>query len=83
MTVAFTENCAPKVNSAGIFLDILQTGCPATGGTCGFDVLGNKWQWCNGTQHPTLATLDYNVHFNEIKVNGSPTAWGPMTEFFP
>jgi len=80
--VMFTESCSPKVNSVGFFADILQTGCPASGGTCGFDVPGNKWKWCHGTSQVTLATVDYNVHYNEIKVNGSASSLVD-TEIFP
>lgn len=81
--VAFTTSCSPKVNSVGIFLDILQTGCPSSGGSCGFDVPNNKWEWCHGTTQVTLATLNYSVHFDQVKVNGRATAWPENTQFFP
>jgi hypothetical protein len=80
--VAFTTSCSAVVNSAGIFEDNLKTGCPGSG-TCGFDVPNNKWKWCHGTSQPTLATLDYSIHFDQVKVNRRATAWPEDTEFMP
>lgn len=72
--VVYTNNCdASAVNSAGIFEDRLTTGCPGSG-SCGFDWEPNKWKWCNGSTQTTLATLNYNVHHNEIKVNGTASS---------
>ncbi len=73
--VVYTKVCnASVVNSAGIFEDTLKTGCPPSSGTCGFDWVPNKWKWCNGATQVTLATLDYNVHYNEIKVKGTASS---------
>ena len=72
--VTYTNNCTPGlVNSAGIFEDSITTGCPGSG-SCGFDWEPNKWKWCNGTVKSDMATLNYNVHHNEIKLNGSATS---------
>jgi hypothetical protein len=71
--ISYTKNCAAVVNSAGIFEDSLTTGCPGSG-SCGFDWEPNKWKWCNGATPVTVATTNYNVHYNEIKVNGTASS---------
>jgi len=72
--VVYTKDCDPSaVNSAGIFEDRLTSGCPGSG-SCGFNWEPNKWKWCHGGVQTPLATLNYNVHHDEIKVNGTASS---------
>ena len=67
----------------GVFTDVLRTGCPTIGGSCGFRINPNQWQWCHpGLPAVNLATLDYDVRFNGIYINGW-NFWAAGTEFFP
>jgi len=79
LNVVFSTSC---FQISAIFEDDLKTGCPGSG-SCGFDVPTDKWKWCNGTTPPTLATLNYSVHYNQINVDGRPTKYPDKTEFFP
>jgi hypothetical protein len=79
--VGTTSSCSAIVDSAGVFADILRTGCPATGGSCGFSFT-DHWQWCNGATHVTLATISYVVHYDQITVNGHTNDLSG-TELFP
>ena len=61
--------------------DDLKTGCPGSD-SCGFDVPNDKWKWCkSNSDKPTLAKLNYSVHYNETKVDGESTAFHENTEF--
>ena len=71
--VSYTKTCSPVVNAAALFEDTLQTGCPASSSTCGFDWEPNRWKWCSPAP-VTIATTNYNVHHNEIKVNGTASS---------
>jgi hypothetical protein len=82
ISVTRTSTCSSVVDSAGIFEDDLVASCPGSG-SCGFDVPHNKWQWCNGAAHVTLADLNYSVHHNQVKINDQATAYDGGTPFFP
>ena len=71
-TVVYTSSCNSSAVNSGLFEDTITSGCPGTG-SCGFDWVPNKWKWCGATQ-VTLATLDYNVHHDQIKINGTASS---------
>ncbi len=75
-----TSSCSAVVDASGVFEDDLFTSCPGSG-SCGFDIAHNKWQWCNGASHVTLADLNYSVHHDQVKVNGRATAYDSGTSF--
>lgn len=77
-----TSSCSSVVDSAGVFEDDLFASCPGSD-SCGFDIPASKWQWCKGAAHVTLATLNYSVHHDEVKVNGRAIAWDRGTNFLP
>lgn len=71
-TVATTSSCT---SFTGGFMDILKTGCgngttPPANHNCGFDSV-DHWKWCNGQTPPTLATMNYSVHYNLVTVNNN------------
>lgn len=71
--VVSNSSCSPIVPASGIFEDNIKTGCPGSG-SCGFDITPNKWKWCNGGVQTPLATTNYNVHHDEIKINGTASS---------
>ncbi len=82
------QQCTSSAPYSGGYTDTLTTGCPpgqpSPGGSCGFRINPNRWRWCPRGRTPVvLATMDYDVRFNQISLNGRTTAWPRGTDFFP
>lgn len=74
---------ANYTDSRGKFTDQLRTGCPTTGGSCGFTINPNRYQWCPRGRVPvSLARFVYDVRFNQITIDGQ-TSWPAGKDFSP
>lgn len=77
------SGCSDTDDARGTFVDTLRTGCPSTGGTCGFDVTPDTWSWCplNGSA-VVLMRANYSVRYHQITVKGQQSSWAG-TDFYP
>jgi hypothetical protein len=72
-----------RVFSNGQFTDTLFAGCTPVGGSCGYDVL-NQIVQCRSLAVPKpIASLNEQVHANQITVNGNSTNFSPGTYIYP
>lgn len=76
-------------NSQGNFRDVVRTGCPSEGGTCGFTSYPGYMQWVprtatGGYGTPVnLAVFHRDARYTRIGINGRYTEYPPDAQFFP
>jgi len=83
--VDYSSECSKYyTDRRGKYTDISGTGCPTTGGSCGFSVTPNRWVWCQpGEVNKNLLVLNYDVRFGSVSIGGNASPYPEGTLLYP